>query len=284
MKKDIIALFDEEYANFTKSFKKIADYIKFNQSVIAYISINDLAKATKTSPATITRFAKNMGFQGYPFLQEVFQKNLEDETSHMKEIKNAITEIKNSEDGILKKLIEENVDLLSSMNYECIEKQLNIAIDWIEKSRKIYILGARGSYGLAYYLYFMLKEFKENIELLSSGASDFTDKLLHSKDDDVLISISFHPYTNFTCEVSQFFKENGNKIITISDKKDSKLGSLSDIVITAKNSGRAYTFVPTIVILNALIMKLANKNKSEIIDNLTKLKEITDRFNIYSDK
>lgn len=65
-----------------------------------------------------------------------------------------------------------------------------------------------------------------------SGTSDFTDKLLHTNEKDLLFTISFYPYTNFTCEVTKYFKENGNKIISITDKKDSVLGSLSDLIIT----------------------------------------------------
>ncbi len=96
-----------------------------------------------------------------------------------------------------------------------------------------------------------------------SGASDFTDKLLYSQKDDLLFTISFHPYTNFTCQVTEFFKEQGNKVITVTDKKDSTLGNISDLVLTTKNGEKAYTFVPGIVILNALLLKLGVEDKEE---------------------
>ena len=56
MKKKILNYLDGNYESFSKSFKKIADYIKYNQSIIYFISINQLAIETETSPATITRF------------------------------------------------------------------------------------------------------------------------------------------------------------------------------------------------------------------------------------
>lgn len=105
------------------------------------------------------------------------------------------------------------------MNYTKIDKLLDDAVAYINQSRKIYVLGARGSYALAHYFYYMVKEFKEDVELMISGASDFTDKLLHTNEKDLLFTISFYPYTNFTCEVTKYFKENGNKIISITDKK-----------------------------------------------------------------
>lgn len=279
MKKEILKHLENNYDDFSKSFKKIVDFIRYNQSIVSFISINELAKETFTSPATITRFSKSLGFKGYPEFQKVFQKDVEKEASPMKEFRDTIVE--GGQENVLAEVIETNIELLEEIDIEAIEMQLNQVVEMIKGSRKLFILGARGSYALAYYLYFMLKEFREDVELMISGASDFTDKLLYSQKEDLLFTISFHPYTNFTCQVAEFFKEQGNKVITMTDKKDSLLGNASDLVITTKNGGKAYTFVPGIVILNALLFKLGKEDKEGTIDRLDKLKSITDRFKIY---
>lgn len=279
MKKAVLAKLESDYSTYSKSFKKIVDFIIHNQSIVSFISINEIAKETGTSPATLTRFSKNLGFKGYPDFQKVFQKDVEISTSQMKAFREEISS--KSEDSVLSNLITTNIDLLEEMDFLTIEAQLEKAIEMIKSSRKLYILGARGSYALAYYLYFMLKELRSDVELMISGASDFTDKLLYTEKNDLLFTISFHPYTNFTCQVTEFFREQGNKIITMTDKEDSTLGNMSDLVITTKNGGKAYTFVPGIVILNALLLKYGRKNQEESIEKLDKLKKITDRFNIY---
>ena len=283
MRNKILEAMEDNYDKYSKSFKKILDYIIHHQSVISFISINDLAKKTETSPATVTRFAKKMGFKGYPEFQAIFQKELEIETSHMKGIKNEILENKNSDD-IVSDLVNVNIELLREIDTHRIQLAIEQTVKWIKKSRKIYILGARGSYALAHYFYFLLKEFREGVELLISGASDFTDKLLYTTEDDLLFTISFHPYTNFTYQVTEFFKENGNKVVTITDKEDSTLGNISDLVLTTKNGERTYSFVPGVVILNALLIKLGAEDKASVADKMEKLKNITDRFNIYKDK
>lgn len=282
MKKQILKYLEENYDTFSRSFKKITDYIKLNQSLISFISINELAKETDTSPATITRFSKKLGFKGYPDFQEIFQREVEKQTSHLKDLKNAINEA-DENSNIVQDLINTNIELLEEMDSLLIEESLDTAVKWIDKSRKVYILGARGSYALAYYLYFMLKEFREGVELMISGSSDFTDKLLYSSKDDLLLTISFHPYTNFTYEVTEFFKDQGNKIIAITDKQDSTLGNISDLVLATKNGKASYTFVPGIVIINALLTKLGLANKNDMNKKFERLKEITDRFEIYKE-
>lgn len=279
MKKDVLLTLEQNYSTYSKSFKKIVDFITHNQSIISFISINELAKETGTSPATITRFSKNLGFKGYPNFQRVFQVDVEMSTSHLKEFREEIDSTTNNK--ILSDIITTNIELLQEMDTDVIDAQLEEAIKIIKNSRKLYILGARGAYPLAYYLYFMLKELHENVQLMISGASDFTDKLLYSQKEDVLFTISFHPYTNFTYQVSEFFKEQGNKVITMTDKEDSDLGQISDLVITTKNGKKAFTFVPGIVLLNALLLKFGKGEKEKTIERLDKLQKITDKFNIY---
>lgn len=279
MKKEVLSSLEKNYSTYSKSFKKIVDFIKHNQSIVSFISINELAKETETSPATITRFSKNLGFKGYPDFQRVFQKDLEISTSQMREFRDEIGTI--STEGVLEEIITTNISLLEEIDISKKEAQLNAAIDMIKNSRKLYILGARGSYALAHYLYFMLKELRNDVELMISGASDFTDRLVYSEKEDLLFTISFHPYTNFTCQVTEFFKKQGNKIITMTDKEDSILGNMSDLIMTTKNGGKACTFVPGIVILNALILKFGSEQREESMEKLDKLKIITDTFDIY---
>ncbi|MDR1832298.1 MAG: MurR/RpiR family transcriptional regulator [Fusobacteriaceae bacterium] len=283
MRKKVLSWIAEHHDQFSKSFKKIADYVAHNQSIASFISINDLAEKTGTSPATITRFTRKLGFKGYPEFQAIFQNELERQTSYMKELKTTLSDT-GSGDNVLANLIAHNIELLQGIDVRRMDLELEQAVKWLGSCRKIYILGARGSYSLAYYFYFMLKEFKEGVDLITLGATDFTDKLLYIRPEDVLLSISFYPYTHFTIQVTEFFKENGNKIITVTDKEDSSLGNLSDLVLTTKSIEQENSLIPGLIMLQALLLKLGVQNKKEIMEKLDRLKVITDRFNLYTDK
>lgn len=279
MKKKFLEYLENNYNSFSNGYKKIIKFIKYNQNRLPFVNIKELAEETGTSPATITRFVKDTGFKGYTDFQKLFQRDVEDRSAPMKKLKSSIQEQRN--DNILKNVIEKNMEILNEIDVDAVEIKLDEAAEMIKNARKIYILGARGSYPLAHYLYYMLKELRDGIELLISGSSDFTDKLLHSKEDDVLVTISFYPYTNFSYQVIEYFAENKNKIITITDKEDSSLAMLSNLVITGENGGKAHTIIPAIAILNALSLKLGIINKVETLEKLEKVDKITTKFNIY---
>ena len=53
------------YDTFSKSEKKIADVLLQKPDNVLSLYISDFAKVCKTSEATIVRFAKHLGFDGY---------------------------------------------------------------------------------------------------------------------------------------------------------------------------------------------------------------------------
>src|SRR3712207_8519595 len=52
--------------NFSKMEQKIADYILNHPEEVKQLTTYQVAKICKTSQASIVRFAKKMGFSGYP--------------------------------------------------------------------------------------------------------------------------------------------------------------------------------------------------------------------------
>ena len=127
----------------------------------------------------------------------------------------------------------------------------------------------------------MLKEFKENVEIIISGTEDYTHKLLYLKENDVLFTISFHAYTDFTYKIAQFFKKRNNKIICLTDTLTSPFALISDCALLSKNGEKTYSFVGAMTILNALCIKLAKLSKENTLESLEKLKEIAMEMKVY---
>lgn len=63
--KNVLDTMTNKYATLTKSGKKVADYIFANKLEAQYLSITLLAEACEVAEATISRFCKTLGYQGY---------------------------------------------------------------------------------------------------------------------------------------------------------------------------------------------------------------------------
>ncbi|WP_432403523.1 MurR/RpiR family transcriptional regulator [Wukongibacter sp. M2B1] len=280
MRKDsIFSEIDKQYNNLSKTFKLIADFVKDNYSTIPFLSIKELKEKIGVSTASITRFSQHMGFKGYPDFQKEIQGIVEKEIVPMREVKYFIEN--NDDKNILQETIDSNIKILQATYSDELYKNFNRAIEFIMKSRKVYILGCRSSYSAAYYLGFMLQGFMDNIELIDAGHQDFSNKLAHIRENDVLIAISFSQYTKFTSNIAQFFKDNGNRIIAITDSYSSPIAIKADATLLAKNGTNTFSFVSAMTILNALVVSLGKTNKKETLKKLKDQERIAIDTGIY---
>ena len=64
------------YGKLSKTEKKVADFLMQTEQNDIPLYITDMAKATQTSEATIVRFAKKLGFNGYQQLKIAVAQDL----------------------------------------------------------------------------------------------------------------------------------------------------------------------------------------------------------------
>lgn len=280
MKQNIITIIDEKYKEFSKNHKVLADYIKQNINIIAFLSIKELSEKSKISTATITRFTKEIGFDGYVSFQKYLSEMMKNNITPMKEIKEFINE--KEEKNILKNIIDSNTNVLLNMYTKNLDENFKKAINILgKKEGKIYITASRSSYSVAYYLYFMLKGIREDVYLLSNENSDISLKLMYVEKKDKLISISYARYSKFTYEMTKYFKEKKCKIISITDDINSPIALNSESVLLAKNSQVSYSFVGAMTLANSIAVSLGRIDKEKVLERMKLQDKIAIENGIY---
>lgn len=86
-------LVSEKYKDLTKSEKQIADYLRANQEESAFLSAGELASRLGLSEATLVRFARSLGLDGYPAMREVLQDNFRRRVTHSARIRSRLSEL-----------------------------------------------------------------------------------------------------------------------------------------------------------------------------------------------
>lgn len=280
MKQNIITIIDEKYSEFSKNHKVLADYIKQNINIIAFLSIKELSEKSKISMATITRFTKEIGFDGYVSFQKYLSEMMKNNITPMKEIKEIINE--KEEKNILKNIIDSNANVLHNMYTENLNENFKKAIDILGNTEgKIYITASRSSYSVAYYLYFMLKGIREDIYLLTNENSDISLKLMYLEEKDKLIAISYARYSRFTYEMTKFFKEKKCRIISITDDINSPIALNSESVLLAKNSDISYSFVGAMTLANSIAVSLGRIDREKVLERMKLQDKIAIENGIY---
>ena len=280
MGENVLDKIKENYNSFSRSNKKIAKYILKNYDLIPLRNLNELKEEIGVSEATISRFSKILGYKNFNLFQKDFEQFTKKNHLSFEEIK---SNLQKEDENFLFSELSNSLDTLNVLYSKELEEKLKEASKLLNSSKSIIILGSRTSKSSALFLYYMLREFSNNVFLLENSNDDISFKLNGSDENDILIAISYSKYTKLTYKLLKYFKKQNSKVVSITDSKISPLSKYSDIVLEARNSSKTFTIISTIVVINALVLYFANLNSERSIKFYNQHNEISNSLGLYLD-
>ncbi len=212
------------YDSFTKGEKKIADFLMQNPNSILPLHITDLAKQCGSSQATIVRFAKRLGFDGYQQLKIAIAQ---DSASHP--INENISQTDKAGEIFQKVCTDIYCSLektKKAINFESLEK----CCDAILSADNIVVCGLGNSASVAL-------DASHKIFRLGLNAHAYTDNHLqaiataHTNKNSVVIGISHSGSSRDIVQALQLAKQNGATTIAITNFGKSPIDKVADIIL-----------------------------------------------------
>lgn len=277
----LLEIISKKYKLFSKQQRVLADYVQNNLVDVAFMSITELSKKTHVGTATITRFTKELGYSSFARFQNEVKMLAKKEIAPIKEFKVIIKE--EPATNILYDKVQESIAALSELYNRELNKALEAASKTLCKAAKIYILASRSSFSVAYYLYFSLKRFQENIILIENRNDDLSVTLQYVTKEDVLVAISYPSYTKFTVDIAQYFIDRHAKVVSITDQYTAPVAAYSTHLLVVKNRLKIY-FVTTMAVINALIAMMGKINPQIHVATFSEENDVTKKLNVYTNK
>ncbi|WP_281410080.1 MurR/RpiR family transcriptional regulator, partial [Rhizobium leguminosarum] len=116
------------------------------------------------------------------------------------------------------------------------QEDLQKAVDLLAQADTIYIVGLRRSFSVATYLAYALSHLESSAILVNGLGGMFREQLSRVNSRDVVVSISFSPYSQETVMVSEMAAKAGARQIVITDSQISPLATLSDVCFVVKEA------------------------------------------------
>ena len=271
--------------NFSKMEQKIADYILKHPEEVKQLTTYQVAKVCKTSQASIVRFAKKMGFSGYPDFKLSLSQDM-GVLSAKKEVSIIDSEIGSNDSlqEVCQKVARENMRAIED-TYSLLDfKELEKAVKALGKAKKIMILGAGFSGVVARDLSYKLLELGKDVVFESDFHMQFS-LLTTMISRDILFVISYSGKTKEVYEITKKAKERGIQIITLTTIAGNPIRDLGDITLNTvelNKNFRATALSPRIsqmTVIDMLYVKLILENK-EMEENILEAMEIVKNFKL----
>lgn len=238
---------NEIIASFNELETSLYNYVCQNMDKVAYMRIRELADETHVSTATILRFCRKLNCEGFSEFKVKLKMNLaENKKTIIKSGQHAIVEFF---ERTLKGDIEEKISEAASL----VNNAENVIFIGIGSS------GILAEYGARYF---------SSLGKFSLYIKD-PHFPIHSKfrNNSVTIALSVSGENNFTVNHLHQLKQEGSKIISITNNKLSTIAKISDINIPYYVTEEFFeeanitTQVPVVYILESMAREIYKLNQ-----------------------
>lgn len=277
--KEIKEKIKEKYDTLPRNHKKVADYFTDNFDRIPFLNVQDIAKSTGTSVASVVRFAQRIGFSGFSELREAIADSLQNHLSNLQTF--PLFDKRKVEKDILTSVANLDVkninDTLTIIEREVFDRSINMIVN----SNRVFTAGLGISYLLAEILAYQLTQVAVDASAFKNNYCPFHEQISLLNKNDLIITFSFPPYSKDTIEVAKIASEKNIKVITITNKETSPITFFSKVNLIVHSENMLFTnsFAAISVIINALATACALKNKTRTKLLQIETTEILEKYN-----
>lgn len=225
----------EELATYSRAYRQLAGFILKQTFAASSMNIETLAESADVSVATVNRFARHCGYDGYP----QFKKALHALFNHVFEpVRKAHTLQKNIQEvvsqslGNTSKNIEKTQQMLDPV-------ALDRIVDMMLAAKNIFVAGMGVSALHASFLVDALEPYLQQNQIteLTSfcGAERAFRRAAMLTEQDLVIAISLPRYSQSTIELVGFSRKQGCKILSLTDQLTSPLVPFSNETLLASS-------------------------------------------------
>jgi len=213
-----------------KRMRQCAEYLSQHPDLIPVSTVAELAQGAGVQPSALMRFCQMLGFSGFSDMQRLFRE------SHRQRWPDYPTRIANlrergagSPSALLAEFVDAGRKSLENLAKSIDARVLDEAVALMSAARVIHIIGLRRSYPVASYLAYAFE--KMEIPALLHDCTGNLDRRTLMAEGDVLVAISFAPYSTPTVELAEVARARGLPVVAITDTPLSPLRQLDAHVL-----------------------------------------------------
>ena len=282
MTRDILSVIQNSMPTFSKGQRLIARFILESYDKAAFMTASKLGKTVNVSESTVVRFAAELGYDGYPSMQNALQEMIRNKLTSIQRIEVANDRIGNQD--ILSMVMQSDIEKIRMTLEETDRASFRQAVDAILSAHRIYILGVRSAAALADFLGFYFNLIFDNIVLVhTTSASEIFEQLLRVGPEDVVIGISFPRYSSRTVKAMRFAKDRGANVIALTDSEASPLAEAATETLLAKSDMASFvdSLVAPLSLVNALIVAVGRRRNEDVEQIFADLEQIWSEYGVY---
>lgn len=246
----------------SKRLSQVAQFFLNHPEEVAVSTLLHLADMAMVPPATITRFAKELGFQGFSDLQLVFRERLLGPRLPYAERVTGAGDSDLDQPGVVfGSFVQAAVQSLLRIEEALDREQLAACVEVLAATDVVHVAAARGAFGLGAYTVYGLGSIGRRAQLIDNIGAMRTMQVAAMGPGDTLLAMTFDDYTPETVEVVRLAAARGNRVLVITDNALSPVAGLATHILYVNEArlGHFRSQIPAMVVAQAMIVGLGRR-------------------------
>lgn len=264
----------------SQSQRSIADYLLRNHVRVAAQGIEELAEHCQVSTATISRFARDIGYANYSAMRNDIAATLQSVLLPVDKLRSHIGRSRRAASPASESLDHAGANIAASA-LALDDAVLAQVVARLARAKTVYVMGFGLSSHLAGLLALHLQPFcRHVIEVAGHGGTEVAaGHLANITASDLLVVLSFPRYALDAIGLARFARDRAAGIVAITDSPASPLAQLGSLVLYAHSS---HPVLPSsasaaLAVIEALVVSLMVSNKA----NVAKAARLTEAISSY---
>jgi DNA-binding MurR/RpiR family transcriptional regulator len=268
----VLTRLSEEWSALTPEAQKAARYVLENPRDVGVSTVREIAEAANVKPNTVVRMARQVGFEGYDDFREPFRDAIRAGQVSFPDRARWLQDISRSGDlgGLYADMVGAAIRNLEDTFGGISPDQLREAAEVIWASRNVYTLGVGVNNANARNFTYLASTGMKAFHAIPRPGSTPVDDLAWADERDVLIAMTCKPYRTEVVEAVKIAKEQGIKVVSISDSPASPIVLPVDhgFVVSIDTPQFFPSSVSTIAVLETLLSFVIASASDELVERV----------------
>lgn len=273
--KSISQILKDTYSRLSPGQKKVAEFISHNKDEGVLLTAFQMGEKVGVSETTVIRFTYALGFKGYSEMQDALRKDWL-ATKQLKVHENhPLKKGKHSNSPSFVQIIEKEQTVLNQLVDQIDPVTIWRAVDQLIAASQIYIGGFGSSYGAAHWLYYALKQYRENIYISSPSGFSLED-VIDLNHESVAVIFSFPRYHRESLNLFKCLKFQEVQTIAVTNNQFSTIGQLTDITLTTEEKEHAghHSIASVVILLEIILASFLERDHKRVGNRQQKLEAL----------
>ena len=250
----------------------LAKYVQNHYQTVAFSTVSQLAELSGVSEATVVRFAKALGFKGYPDFQKEVRRLVRADLKGTERF-----QLSPADAGPLDLVLHKEMENLAALREAFDAQAFRQALKALRTASEVMVVGARATAPLAAHLAFGLSKLGVRCSRALAVTSDTYDQLHRLDRKACVIVIGFPRYLRELVEVLDFAKTAELSTVAITDSAFSPLRGDVSLYAPAESSSFVAFHAAPLVLINALLHELSLGNRDATLTALDRFEAVAEQ-------